>query len=573
MHLLDGKYKLLDILGQGGFGTVSLAEDQLSQRRVAIKVLNERETTSQELIIKEIQAVAKLAHPSIISFYHHFMHNGRLYLVMEYCAHGSLKYDLINKRNGIGYTEDEACLLGLRIAEGLEYVHNKGLVHHDIKPVNILFSEDHSVKISDFGVANTMGGTRAYMPPELFMENLSFERDPRIDIYALGITLLEIVLTQNPLSLVRDPHNQLIKKLDQSFIPNTLPHWFAEIIIKATHPNSELRFQSMREFKEALIAKTVPFELNLSLIKSNKIAELAAKNLKTKKWNNSVHYIEAALDINSKSVMAYIVGGRYFLRINDTDKALEYLTKALNLNPRIDVQKELAWIHLQKENYPLAVSLLHDHIQRHPLDKEAYYLLTEALFYMKRFNEGVEILHVIANSFKDDFYLNNLFIMSIGSNQVIDSSVNKYFSHSEFNPFLEFNFNVLNNKSKLVNESNSNELINKFLFQDFRFSNYSKKNTLVIEGSEKKSYEYEKFIITVGRDKSNDLYISDTQCSRLHCVIINFPNDVWIQDMSSIAGVYVDGEIVKKKKFLLGKHELRIANSLFTLSTQKELLL
>jgi serine/threonine protein kinase len=573
MPLLDNKYEIIQELGRGGFGTVSLAIDQLTQRKVAIKVLNERETISQELIIKEIQAIAQLDHPNIISFYHHFMKDGRLYLVMEFCSHGSLKYDLIVLRDANGYSTDEACDVGIKIAEGLEYVHNKGIVHHDIKPENILFSENRSIKISDFGVANTMGGTRAYMPPELFMENLSLEKDPRIDIYSLGITLLELVIVKNPLLLIRDSQEQLIKKLDQSFIPNHLPHWFAEIIIKATHPNKELRFQSMHEFKAALIAKAVPFELNISLIKSNKIAELASKNLKTKKWNKSVQYIEAALYINSKSVMAYIIGGKYYLKINNTEKALTYLNKALNLNPRIDVQKELAWIHLQQENYPLAVSLLHDHIQRHPLDKEAYCLLTEALFYMKRFNEGVEILQDIAKSFKDDIFINNLFIMGIGSNQETDNFLKKYFTQEEINPFLEFNFEVLHNRDKLVNESKAFEIINKFLFQDFRFSNYSKKNTLVIEASENKSYEYDKFIITVGRDKSNDLYIADTQCSRLHCVIINFPNDVWIQDMSSVAGVFIDGEIVKKKKFLLGKHELRIANSVFTLATQKELLL
>ncbi len=295
--------------------------------------------------------------------------------------------------------------------------------------------------------------------------------------------------------------------------------------------------------------------------------------LKTKKWNKSVHYIEASLDINSKSVMAYIIGGKYYLKINNTEKALAYLNKALSLNPRIDVQKELAWIHLQQENYPLAVSLLHDHIQRHPLDKEAYCLLTEALFCMKRFNEAVEILQDIAKSFKDDIFINNLFITSIVSNQETYNSLNKYIAHAEDNPFLEFNFEVLHNRDKLVNESKAFEIINKLLFQDYRFSNSSKKNTLVIEASEKKSYEYDKFIITVGRDKSNDLYIADTQCSRLHCVIINFPNDVWIQDMSSVAGVFIDGEIVKKKKFLLGKHSLKIANLVFTLATQKELLL
>ncbi|MEW6654578.1 MAG: protein kinase [Bacteroidota bacterium] len=563
---------LKEELGRGGFGTVSLAIDQLTRRKVAIKVLNERETTSQELIIKEIQAIALLDHPNIISFYHHFMNDGRLYLVMEYCSRGSLKYELIVKRNASGYSEDEACLFGARIAEGLEYVHNKGIVHHDIKTENILFSENGSIKISDFGVANTMGGTRAYMPPELFMENLSLEKDPRIDIYSLGITLLEIVLTQNPLLWIRDSQEQLIKKLDQSFIPNYLPHWFAEIIIKATHPNRELRFQSMHEFREALIAKTVPFELNLSLIKSNKIAESAAKFLRTKKWNKSFHFIEAALSISPKSVMAYIVGGKYFLKINNSKKAFEFLNNALRLNPRIDIQKELAWIHLQQENYPQAVSLLHDHIERHPLDKEAYCLLTEALFYMKRFNEGTEILQEITKTFKDDFFINNLFIMSIGSNKENDNFLKKYFAQIEINPFLEFNFEVLRLRNNLVNNTKAFEIIKKFLFQDYRFSNYTKHNTIVIEIGENKSYEFDKFIITIGRNNSNDLYIADTNCSRLHCVIINFPNDVWIQDMSSIAGVIVDGEKVTNKRFILGIHEIQLANTTLKISTQKELL-
>jgi serine/threonine protein kinase len=567
--MLDGKYKFIKELGHGAFGTVFLAEDILAKREVAIKVLNERETTSQDIIIKEIQSVASLDHHHVITFYHHFLHDGRLHLVMQYCKNGNLNFYLSSLDES---PYDFACNVCIEIADGLDYVHNKGIVHHDIKPLNILFDDDHKIKISDFGVANSMGGTRAYMPPELFMEDIFLEKDPRIDIYSLGITLLEIVLGTNPLVNIHDPHEQLIKKLDQSFIPNHFPHWITEIIIKATHPNRELRFQTMLEFREALVARTVPFELNLSLIKSNKIAESAAKFLKTKKWNKSFHYIEAALNINSKSVMAYIIGGKYFLKINNSKKAFEYLNNALRLNPRIDIQKELAWIHLQQENYPIAVSLLHDHIQRHPLDKEAYCLLTEALFYMKRFNEGVEILQEITKTFKDDFFINNLFIMCLGSNKESDNFLKKYFAQSELNPFLKFNFEIFHLRNKIVNESKAFEIINKFLFQDYRFLNYSKQNTLVLEVNEKKSYEFDKFIITIGRNNSNDLYIADTQCSRLHCVIINFPNDVWIQDMSSSAGVFVDGEKVANKRFLLGKHEIQLANTTLKISTQKELL-
>lgn len=570
MLLLDNKYEIKKELGRGGFGTVYLAVDILAKREVAIKVLKERETSSQDLIIKEIQAIAQLDHPKVITFYHHFVHHGKLHLVMQYCKNGNLDF-YIRTINELSY--DIACNICCEIADGFEYVHNQGIIHHDIKPLNILFDNDLKIKISDFGVANSLGGTRSYMPPELFMDSLSFEKDPRIDIYSLGITLLEIAIGIHPLHNIRNLHDQLIKKIDQSFIPNHLPHWFAEIVIKATHPDKELRFQTMHEFKAALIAKTVPFELNLSLIKSNKIAELAAKNLRTKKWNKSFHYIEAAISNNSKSVMAYIIGGKYFLKINSTEKALVYLNNAINLNPRIDVQKELAWIHLQQENYPLAVSLLHDHIQRHPLDKEAYCLLTEALFYMKRYSEGTAILQDIAKSFNENVFINNLFIMSIASNQEVDYFLQKYLSQLEINPFLEYNLEVLDKRDKLVHASKALEIINKFLFQDYRFLNYSKRNTLVIEVNKKKSLEYDKFIISVGRDKSSDLHIADTQSSRLHCVIINFPNDVWIQDMSSIAGIRVDGEIVRKKKFLLGKHELRIANSVFTLYTQKELLL
>ena len=186
MQLYDNKYIFIKDLGNGGFGKVFLAKERVSNRFVAIKQLLTENKFLQENIIHEIETVAKFENPNIVTFYHHFREEGIFYLVMEYCSGGSLR----DKINSNTYTNTEAIDWMITLAKSLRIIHKKGIIHHDIKPDNILFTQNGNIKIADFGVANKNMGTRSYMCPESFSWDFKSTNDPRIDIYSLGVTLM-----------------------------------------------------------------------------------------------------------------------------------------------------------------------------------------------------------------------------------------------------------------------------------------------------------------------------------------------------------------------------------------------
>ena len=162
---LDNKYRVIKLLGEGGFGDVWLAEDNLIDGRlVAIKVLKNINIDDISPLIEEMQYLSSLDHQNIVKFLHHFDEDGKIHLVMEYCSGGNLS----NFSSGEIDTS-QVFAWGKILAETFSEVHGKGIVHHDIKPQNLLITEDGKIKVTDFGVANRNWGTRVYMAPELFL--------------------------------------------------------------------------------------------------------------------------------------------------------------------------------------------------------------------------------------------------------------------------------------------------------------------------------------------------------------------------------------------------------------------
>lgn len=245
-------YQYLSILGRGGFGIVYEVVETLSGQKFAIKRLHTRNTEDQEFILREIRAIAEFNHPGIINYKNSFREDDALFLVMEYCPNGSL-YDRIRRHGRL--SPDQAVKLFLSLTETMKYLHDFNIVHHDLKPPNILFNRQKEPVISDFGCANSTDGTIFYYAPEQFNDDSTY-LDPRTDIYSLGITLMECVLGYNPFFSLTLSEIILAIKSQNLPIAN-LEHWMQEIILKACHFDPSARFQSMAEFNKALREKDI----------------------------------------------------------------------------------------------------------------------------------------------------------------------------------------------------------------------------------------------------------------------------------------------------------------------------
>jgi serine/threonine protein kinase len=142
---LNNTYIVKRKLGFGGFGEVYLADDEnIPDRQVAIKVLTRTNPHDQDDLLSEMKTLARFNHPNIVSFYHHFTDAERLFLVMEYCANGSL-HDFLESKGVCA--ESVAIPWAVELCDTLAFVHGKRIVHHDIKPQNILFAHDGQLKI------------------------------------------------------------------------------------------------------------------------------------------------------------------------------------------------------------------------------------------------------------------------------------------------------------------------------------------------------------------------------------------------------------------------------------------
>ena len=572
MQLFDNKYYFIKDLGSGGFGKVFLAIEKISNRYVAIKKLKNTDRSEQEDIIHEIETISKFQIPNIVTYYHHFWEEDILYLVMEYCSGGSLRDKIRNK----GITSSQALDWVQTLTASLRVIHSKGIIHHDIKPDNIVFSQNGIVKIADFGVANRDMGTRAYLAPETFQWDNDIIKDPRIDIYALGVTLMEILTDQNPFfGLERDG---IVEKHQMADFPiQKLPNWQQEIIIKAINKVPELRFQFMVEFEEALKAKAVPIIFNKNNLKAAELVELAEKALKTNKWRNANKYLELANSKYPENVIVLNALGKYNLRIQKIDTAKKFYEKAVKLNSRLDVQKDLAWINLENKKYPIAIGLLSDHLHRNPADYEAYNLLIRCYYETNRYEPAIELAKMLMETnsslpcFANNYYIS--YAMHHQGNEIKPSAILKNYN----NPFIEYNYSVLSEDKKSHSFKKKPTLKSKLLFMDFHFNVLNENTITFIENDNQNTTpsSLNKAIIKFGREnyKDNDIEVSGgTAISRRHCIIINSKDNVWLYDLES-TGTYINDEKVTTKIPLIGFNKVTIDNVDFTITTDKNKLL
>jgi len=201
-----GNYQLERELGQGGMGTVYLAQDSGLHRQVALKILRSDlgdDPSFAKKFLEEVEVTASLAHPNIIRVFTLGEQDGRLYLVMEHLDQPSLENRMENQAK---VSERDVLEIGIGIASALQFAHEEtGLIHRDIKPGNILFGRGNIPKLADFGLAagarsalgqqDEIWGTPYYVSPERLLRE---PEDIRSDIYSLGATLYHAMAGRPP---------------------------------------------------------------------------------------------------------------------------------------------------------------------------------------------------------------------------------------------------------------------------------------------------------------------------------------------------------------------------------------
>ena len=260
--VLGERYQIISRVGSGGMADVYKAKDQKLDRLVAVKVLKpefREDTNFVAKFGKEAQAAAGLSHPNVVNVFDVGEDRGLYYIVMELVEGITLKAYITRKGK---LSVKEATSIAIQVSLGLEAAHNRGIVHRDVKPQNIIISTDGKVKLSDFGIAkatnsntitaNVMGSVH-YSSPEQVRGGAS---DARSDIYSLGITMYEMVTGRVPY----DGDTTVavaIKHLQEEMVPPSrytpdIPYSMEQIILKCTQKNPDRRYQNMAQLIEDL---------------------------------------------------------------------------------------------------------------------------------------------------------------------------------------------------------------------------------------------------------------------------------------------------------------------------------
>jgi len=259
-----GRYRVIRLLGKGGFGRVYLAHDDELDRPVAIKVPNpERISSAKDLeaYLKEAKTLAKLEHPNIVPVYDAGRtDDGLCYVVSKFLEGSDLAVRIRQERPGFRESAEMIVL----VAEALHYAHTRGLVHRDIKPANILIDASGKPCVADFGLALRdedfgkgagIAGTPAYMSPEQ-ARGEGHRVDGRSDIFNLGVVFYELLTGRRPFR--GDSHQDIMEQII-SFDPrpprqidDTIPKELERICSKALSKRASDRYTTARDMAEDL---------------------------------------------------------------------------------------------------------------------------------------------------------------------------------------------------------------------------------------------------------------------------------------------------------------------------------
>jgi eukaryotic-like serine/threonine-protein kinase len=256
---LVGKYKILQSIGSGGFGTVYLAEDTWIDKKVALKVPHKQNLDFGELL-REPRLLASLNHPNIVTILTAERQENVFFIVMEFVPGETL--ETVIARDGpldVARAVDYTC----QICNAVDHAHRHGVLHRDLRPSNVLVAESGMLKVADFGTSRfleiaahgtTVIGSPPYMAPEQFQGKAVFASD----IYSLGVTIYQMLTgvlpydTPSPADLDRLLSGELLSgpRLKNPKVPKAIN----DIVLRAMAPEIHARYQRASELLDDVIA-------------------------------------------------------------------------------------------------------------------------------------------------------------------------------------------------------------------------------------------------------------------------------------------------------------------------------
>lgn len=305
--ILGNRYEIIEKIGNGGMATVYKSKDRVLNRYVAVKILRDEFTTDEEFIKRfriEAQSAASLTHPNIVSIFDVGNEGSLYYIVMELIKGKTLK-EIITEENG-PLPWKWSLNVVTQIASALETAHKNNIVHRDIKPHNIIITEDGIAKVTDFGIAKAVSnstitafgttiGSVHYFSPEHARGGYT---DAKSDLYSLGVVMYEMLTGRVPFD-ADTPVSVALKHMQEDPIEpkelnDNIPQVVNDIIMKAMQKDVNLRYQSATEMLKDLNAALKNPDDNFVHIGSNigaatqriSTQEIAEAERKAKEANN-----------------------------------------------------------------------------------------------------------------------------------------------------------------------------------------------------------------------------------------------------------------------------------------------